>query len=59
MVQARMDGARINKMGKSHLLNAPETLKNRMPDQFQYQRMADGYEPIHRIIDDFLRTCTH
>lgn len=59
MMQTGMNRPRINEMGKSHLLNAPQALKNRMADQFQYQGMADGDKTIHRIVDDFLRTCAH
>ena len=40
MMQTGMNGSRINEVGKSHLLNAPQALKNRMADQcaFQFSR---------------------
>ena len=59
MMKTGMNRSGINEVGKSHLLYATEALVERIPDDFQYQRMVNGDESVNRVIDDFQRTCAH
>jgi hypothetical protein len=49
-----MNGARVNKIGKSELFDIPETLKIWMRDNVIDQITLDRYKSIDGVVNDLL-----
>jgi hypothetical protein len=53
MMQTGMNGARVNKVGKGHLVNTPQPLVIGVGYDIKNQRMIDSNKTIDRVVDDF------
>lgn len=49
-----MESARVDKVGKSELLDVPQTLEVRMRNNIEDQLTFDVNKAVERIINDFL-----
>jgi hypothetical protein len=54
-----MDRTWIHKMREGHLVDAAKSLIKRMPNNFEYKRMIDGYKTMNRIVDYFSFDIVH
>jgi len=54
VLKAGMESARVDKVGKSELLDVPQTLEVRMRNNIEDQLTFDVNKAVERIINDFL-----
>jgi hypothetical protein len=58
-MKAGMYSAGINQVGKSHLLNAPQTLVPGVRNYLKNQRIINGYKAMYGVINDLSYAVCH
>ena len=53
MMKAGVESAGINKMRQSKLLDATQSLKKRMLNNFENKIVLHGNKPVNRIVENF------